>query len=96
MKKQWPSKSVKLTLLPGGVGVAKNGFVSTISGCEKVDGITSHKILDRQLSELLNDLERQVETLEYKYLEVLDMWLTATTHLVKLLPSITKEGTTDR
>jgi hypothetical protein len=24
------------------------------------------------------------------------MWLTATTHLVKLLPSITKEGTTDR
>jgi hypothetical protein len=42
-----------------------------------------------QLSELLNYLEKQVETLENKSLKVLSISLTDTTHLVEPKPSTT-------
>jgi hypothetical protein len=42
---------------------------------------------DHQLTELLNYLEKQVETLESKSLKVLSTFLTGTQHLVKPKPS---------
>lgn len=85
-----------LTLVQGGAGVEANGYVCTIYGCENHDGITLPLISkEAQLSELLNDLERRLEILEYRYSEVLDMWLTDTERLVKLLPFIIETDTTD-
>jgi hypothetical protein len=53
-------------------GLESNGSVCTIYGCESHASTTLPLISkEAQLSELLNDLERRVETLEYKYLEVL-------------------------
>ena len=66
----------RLTLLPGGAGLGDNTYASTTSGLRNPDGITSHRIQSQALSELLNDLEREVEILESKFLEVLDMWST--------------------
>ena len=89
-------KSHALTLVQGGAGVGASGCASTTCGCESHAGITSLSInKEAQLSELLNDLERKVETLESKYLEVCDMWITASEHLVKLLPTIKEMDTTD-
>lgn len=70
MRRRKPKGSARLTLLPGGVGVGESGSAFTTSGCESQGGITSHKILSHQLSVLLSDLEREVEILESKYLEV--------------------------
>ena len=74
----------------GGDGVEESGYVCTISGCESHAGITlpltSKEV---QLSELLNDLESRVETLEYKYLEVLDILNTDILPRVERLRSIT-------
>lgn len=89
-------QSQRLTLVQGGAGQENNGSASTIYGCESHASTTLQAISrEVQLSELLNDLERQVQILEYKYSEVLDTWLTATTHLVRLLPSIIDEDTTN-
>ena len=69
-------RSARLTLLPGGAGLGNNGSAYTTSGLKNPDGITSHRIQSQALSELLNDLEREVEALESRFLEVLDMWST--------------------
>ena len=95
MRSEKPKGSARLTLLPGGAGVGESGSAYTTSGCESQGGITSHKILSHQLSVLLNDLEREVEILESKYLEAYDTWLTATEHLVKLSPIIINSTTTN-
>ena len=79
----------RLTLVQGGAGVGESGYVCTISGCESHAGITlpltSKEV---QLSELLNDLESRVATLEYKYLEVLDILNTDILPRVERLRSI--------
>lgn len=63
-------QSPRLTLVQGGDGVEANGYVCTTSGCESHAGITLPLISkEAQLSELLNDLERRLEILEYRYLE---------------------------
>ena len=72
MRSERRSVSVRLTLVPGGDGQGGSGSVSTTYGCERVDGITSRRIQLAQLSGWLNDLERQVEMLESRFLEVLD------------------------
>ena len=78
MRSERRSVSVRLTLVLGGDGQGGSGSVSTTYGCGRVDGITWHShltqrvIQDQALSELLNDLERQVEILEFRFLEVLD------------------------
>ena len=74
MRSERRSVSVRLTLAPDGDGVGESGSAYTISGWQRADGITSHRIQSQALSELLSDLERQVEILEYRFLEVLDMW----------------------
>ena len=82
-------QSPRLTLVQGGDGVEESGYVCTISGCESHAGITLPLISkEAQLSELLNDLESRVETLEYKYLEVLDILNTDILPRVERLRSI--------
>ena len=85
-----------LTLVQGGDGVEESGYVCTISGCESHAGITlpltSKEV---QLSELLNDLERRVEILEYRYLEVLDILTTDILPRVERLRSIKRTDTTE-
>jgi hypothetical protein len=94
MRSERQRGSARLTLLPGGVGVEESGSAFTTYGCERVDGITSHRIQLHQLSESLSELERQVETLESKYLEVLDTSLIDILRRVGRLLSITREDTT--
>ena len=72
----------------------ESGSAFTTYGCESLAGITSHRIQSHQLSELLNDLERQVETLESKFLEVLDTSLIDILRRAERLLSITREDTT--
>ena len=89
------NESVRLTLLRGGAGQDESGSAFTTSGCESQGGITSHKILSHRLSELLNDLERQVEILEYKYSEVLGTSIADTILPAVRLLSTTREDTTE-
>ena len=93
MRSEKRSVSVRLTLLPGGAGLGNNGSASTTCGCERVDGITSHRIQSQALSELLSELEREVETLESRFLEVLDMWSTDFLRPAGRLLSIINTGT---
>lgn len=90
-----PNESVRLTLLRGGAGVGESGSASTIYGCERVNGITWHRTQLALLSESLNDLERQVEMLESRFLEVLDTSLIDILRRVGRLTSITRGDTTD-
>ena len=73
MRSDRPSVSVRLTLVLDGDGQVKSGSVYTTYGWQRVDGITSRRIQDQALSELLSELERQVEVLESRFLEVLDI-----------------------
>ena len=54
-------------------------------------GLTTPQRINKevQLTESLNGLERQVETLESRYLEVLDTLNTVIKHLAVLLPFTT-------
>jgi hypothetical protein len=80
------SQHVTLTLLSGGKGESEN--VWSPFGPAKVglitlpDRLTIRASQDQQLSALLNTLERQAEILLLKSCEVLDTFLTDTTHLV--------------
>ena len=81
------SQNVTLTLLSGGKGESESA--SSPFGPAKVGLITLPDLStirasqDQQLSELLNTLERQAEILLLKSYEVLDTFLTDTTHLVE-------------
>ena len=94
MRRREQRGSARLTLLRGGAGVEESGSAFTTYGCESPAGITSHRIQSHQLSELLSDLERQVETLESKFLEVLDTSLIDILRRAERLLSITREDTT--
>ena len=89
------SQSVTLTLLSGGKGESEN--VWSPFGPAKVglitlpDRSTIEGEQDRQLLELLNTLEKQAEILLLKSCEVLDTFLTDTTHLVE--PNLSNAGT---
>lgn len=86
-----------LTLVLDGDGVGENGYVCTIYGCESHASTTWPLISkEAQLSELLNDLEKRVETLESRYLEAYATLTTDILPRVERLRSILKEGTTDR
>ena len=74
MRRRGRNESVRLTLLRGGAGVEESGSACTTYGCESQGGITWHRTQSHQLSELLNDLERQVEILESRFLEVCDIY----------------------
>ena len=85
MRSQRIKQLQRLTLVQGGVGLESNGYVCTIYGCESHASTTLPLISkEAQLSELLSDLERQVETLEYKYLEACAILSTAMARLAEL------------
>ena len=96
MRSNATKKSQGLTLVLGGDGVESNGYVCTIYGCESHAGITlpltSKEV---QLSELLNDCERRLEILEYRYLKVLDILNTDILPRVERLRSIKRTDTTE-
>ena len=66
------------------VGEGESGYASNPFGPVKVGLTTTHRTQNQQLSESLSSLEKRIETLESKYLEVLGTFLSVTEHLVKL------------
>jgi hypothetical protein len=90
------SQHVTLTLLSGGKGESESAsspFGPVRAGLTTTpDLLTIRADQDRQLSVLLSTLERQAEILLLKSYEVLDTYLTDTTHLVE--PTLSREGTT--
>jgi len=90
------SQSVTLTLLSGGKGESESAsspYGPVRAGLTIMpDRLTTRADQDRQLSVLLSTLERKAEILLLKSYEVLDTYLTDTTHLVE--PTISREGTT--
>ena len=94
MRRKLIRNSPRLTLVLGGDGAEENGYVCTIYGCESHASttlpLTSKAV---QLSELLNDLERKVSTLESKFLEVCATWNTDILPRVERLRSIKDSST---
>lgn len=78
-----------------GTGAVDSGSASTIFGPVKAGLTTSHKTnKDQALSELLNSLEKEVEILEFKFLEVLSTLTSVTEILVRhYVTTIEKGGT---
>ena len=76
----WPRPT--LGLVTGGKD--ESGNASEIYGPLKAGLTTTHRTQNQQLSESLSSLEKRIETLESKYLEVLGTFLSVTEHLVKL------------
>ena len=90
---RWQSNTRGLRL----VGEYENGSVSTTFGPVRAGLTTTHRTQQVQLSELLNSLEREVESLHSKYCEAYVTLTNVMEHLVKLtallLPTnTTKEG----
>jgi hypothetical protein len=66
------------------VGEEENGNASSPYGPMRAGLTTTHKIQSLQLSASLNLLERKVEDLTYKYLEVSSILTSVMTDLVRL------------
>jgi len=82
-----------------GDGEGESGYVSDPSGLRRAGLTTSHRIQSHQLSVSLNDLEREVQILESKYLEACVTLIIATHRLAELgnfiKDIITTEGEKD-
>ena len=76
----WQSNTRGLRL----VGEDESGSASTTFGPVRAGLTTTHRTQQVQLSELLNSLESRVATLESRYCEVLDTFLSVTERLVRL------------
>ena len=89
------NESPRLTLVQGGGGEEESGSASTIYGPVKA-GLTIPQRTNKEVQHLalLNGLERQVETLESRYLEVLDILTTDILPRVERLRSIIEMDTT--
>jgi hypothetical protein len=87
----WQSNTRGLRL----VGEGESGSVSTPYGPVRA-GLTTSPAISKevQLSELLNSLEREVESLNSKYCEAYVTLVSVMEHLVKLYAITTKETTT--
>jgi len=90
------SQSVTLTLLSGGKGESESAsspYGPVRAGLTIMpDRLTTRVSQDQQLSVLLSTLEKKAEILLLKSYEVLDTYLTDTTHLVE--PTHSSVGTT--
>ena len=73
-----------LTLVSGSGGVENSGTVSTPFGPLRAGILTSQPTQLQALEESLKCLEKQVATLESKYLEVCDTLISVTEALVRL------------
>ncbi len=76
----WQSNTRGLRL----VGEEENGSASTIFGPVKAGLTTTHKTQSQALSELLNSLEREVESLHSKYCEAYVTLTSVMEHLARL------------
>ncbi len=77
------------------VGEGESGSASTIFGPVKAGLTTSHRTQNQVLSELLNCLEREVESLNSKYCEAYVTLMSVMEHLARLSAIITEPRTTD-
>jgi len=77
------------------VGEGESGSASTIFGPVKAGLTTSHRTQNQVLSELLNCLEREVESLNSKYCEAYVTLMLVMEHLARLSAIITEPRTTD-
>ncbi len=84
MRRERTNASPRLTLVRDGAGVGRNGSVSDYSGLTNLVLTTWQRTQNHQLSESLNDLEREVQTLESRYLEVCDTLNIVISDLVRL------------
>lgn len=86
----WQSNTRGLRL----VGEEENGSASTIFGPVKAGLTTTHKTQSQALSELLNCLEREVESLHSKYCEAYVTLTSVMDHLVRLTGLLSSTNTT--
>jgi len=86
----WQSNSRGLRL----VGEDESGSASTIFGPVKAGLTTTHKTQSQALSELLNSLEREVESLHSKYCEAYVTLTSVMDHLVRLTGLLLEKDTT--
>ena len=86
----WQSNTRGLRL----VGEEENGSASTIFGPVKAGLTTTHKTQSQALSELLNCLEREVESLHSKYCEAYVTLTSVMDHLVRLTGLLLEKDTT--
>ena len=78
------------------VGEEESGSVSTTFGPVRAGLTTTHRTQQAQLSELLNSLEREVESLHSKYCEAYVTLTSVMEHLVKLSAIIINETIIDK
>ena len=76
------------------VGEEENGNAFSLYGPKKAGLITSPRTQEVQLSELLNSLEREVESLNSKYCEAYVTLVSVMEHLVKLTSLLSDTNTT--
>jgi hypothetical protein len=81
MKIEKPPKNMRGLRL---VGEESSGDVSINFGPVRAGLTTTHRTQQAQLEELLSSLESRVATLESRYCEVLDTFLSVTERLVRL------------
>ena len=86
----WQSNTRGLRL----VGEGESGSASTIFGPVKAGLTTTHKTQSQALSELLNSLEREVESLHSKYCEAYVTLTSVMDHLVRLTGLLLEKDTT--
>ncbi len=86
----WQSNTRGLRL----VGEDESGSVSTTFGPVRAGLTTTHRTQQVQLSELLNCLEREVESLHSKYCEAYVTLTNVMEHLVKLTALLLPTNTT--
>ena len=88
MKRSITRSSQRTTLRLVSAGVGESGSVSSPFGPVKAGLITTQKTNEEvPLTELLNSLERKIVDLNIKSYEVLNIFLSDTTHLVEPISS---------
>lgn len=98
MRSKRTGKSQRLTLVRGGAGERESGRALSMYGPRNLASTISQRtIRDRQLSESLNSLEREVQTLESRFYEVcvtlnIVMGVLVERKLIGINTELTKEG----
>ena len=88
MKRSITRSSQRTTLRLVSAGVGESGSVSSPFGPVRAGLITMQRTnKEVQLTELLNSLERKIAEANIKSLEVLNIFLSDTTHLVEPISS---------
>ena len=91
MKIKGPQKNMRGLRL---VGEEENGNAFSLYGPKRAGLITTPRTHDQALSELLNSLEREVESLHSKYCEAYVTLVSVTEHLARLTGLLLEKDTT--